>query len=82
MLRVKCPHCGLRPEIEFHYGSEAGIARPHYPFALSDDAWAEYLFYRTSPLGSFAERWLHVHGCGRWFDARRNTLTDKFEDET
>jgi sarcosine oxidase subunit delta len=26
-----------------------------------------------------AERWLHVHGCGRWFNAVRNTVSDSFE---
>jgi sarcosine oxidase subunit delta len=25
-----------------------------------------------------AERWRHLHGCGRFFNALRNTVTDKF----
>ncbi|OZA89407.1 MAG: sarcosine oxidase subunit delta, partial [Azorhizobium sp. 39-67-5] len=38
--------------------------------------WADYLFIRKSPKGVHAERWLHSHGCGRWFNAVRNTVSD------
>lgn len=78
MLLVPCPCCGPRPEVEFRCGGEAHIARPADPFALDDAAWAEYLFNRTSPKGVHAERWLHVHGCGRWFNALRDTVSDAF----
>jgi sarcosine oxidase subunit delta len=76
MLLIPCPYCGARPEIEFHCGGEAHIARPENPAALSDAEWAEYLFIRKSPKGVHAERWLHSHGCGRWFNAVRNTVSD------
>ncbi|MFG1343383.1 sarcosine oxidase subunit delta [Xanthobacter autotrophicus DSM 431] len=78
MLLVPCPYCGPRPEVEFHCGGEAHIARPADPSALDDAAWAEYLFIRKSPKGVHAERWLHAHGCGRWFNALRNTISDAF----
>jgi sarcosine oxidase subunit delta len=78
MLIVTCPYCGPRPEIEFRYGGEAHVARPEPPSQVSDEVWAAYLFYRNNPIGLHAERWLHVHGCGRWFNARRNTLSDRF----
>jgi sarcosine oxidase subunit delta len=78
MLLVPCPYCGPRPEVEFRCGGEAHIARPADPDALDDAAWAEYLFVRTSPKGVHAERWLHAHGCGRWFNALRNTVSDAF----
>ncbi|MCL8382618.1 sarcosine oxidase subunit delta [Xanthobacter aminoxidans] len=78
MLLVPCPYCGPRPEVEFRCGGEAHIARPADPDALDDAAWAEYLFARTSPKGLHAERWLHAHGCGRWFNALRNTVSDAF----
>ncbi|MCG5235735.1 sarcosine oxidase subunit delta [Xanthobacter oligotrophicus] len=78
MLLVPCPYCGLRPEVEFHCGGEAHIARPADPSALDDAQWAEYLFVRTSNKGVHAERWLHSHGCGRWFNALRNTVSDSF----
>jgi sarcosine oxidase subunit delta len=67
-----------RPEIEFRYGGEAHIARPADPSALSDAEWAEYLYSRTNPKGPHAERWRHIHGCGRFFNALRDTVSDKF----
>ncbi|KAB2919168.1 MAG: sarcosine oxidase subunit delta [Hyphomicrobiaceae bacterium] len=78
MLLVNCPYCGARPEIEFRCGGEAHIARPVQPSALDDEAWAEHLYFRTNPKGTHAERWLHVHGCGRWFNALRDTVSDAF----
>ena len=36
-------------------------------------------FFRTNPKGRHAERWLHIHGCQRWFNAVRDTVTDRFE---
>lgn len=78
MLLVTCPHCGPRPEIEFHCGGEAHIKRPEQPSTLDDQAWAEYLFYRKNPKGIHAERWRHVAGCGRWFNVLRNTVSDRF----
>ncbi|EAU40364.1 Sarcosine oxidase, delta subunit, heterotetrameric [Fulvimarina pelagi HTCC2506] len=78
MLLIRCPHCGNRPEIEFHCGGEAHIARPETPSEMTDQHWAEFLYYRTNPKGMHAERWQHRHGCGRWFNALRDTVTDKF----
>ena len=77
MLSIACPHCGPRPEIEFRAGGEAHIARPADPAQLDDAAWAAFLFYRTNPKGLHAERWLHAHGCQRWFNALRDTATDR-----
>ncbi len=78
MLLVTCPYCGPRPEVEFRCGGEAHIVRPLQPSTVDDETWAEYLFYRTNPRGIHAERWLHSHGCGRWFNALRDTASDKF----
>ena len=78
MLLIDCPYCGKRPEIEFAYGGEAHIARPADPSALSDEQWAEYLYLRSNPKGRHAERWRHVHGCGRFFNALRDTVSDFF----
>jgi heterotetrameric sarcosine oxidase delta subunit len=75
MMRIECPWCGPRDETEFHYGGEAHIARPEDPDALSDEAWADYLFMRANPKGRHLERWCHSHGCGRWFNAERDTVT-------
>ena len=78
MLLIACPYCGERPELEFSYGGEAHIARPADPSALSDEQWAEYLYLRSNPKGTFAERWRHTNGCGRFFNAVRDTVSDFF----
>jgi sarcosine oxidase subunit delta len=77
MLLIVCPHCGPRPEIEFRCGGEAHIVRPAEPAKLNDADWANFLFNRTNAKGVHAERWLHAHGCQRWFNALRDTASDK-----
>ena len=79
MLLIPCPHCGDRPELEFRNCGEAGIARPTDPAALDEPAWAAFLYVRSNPRGPHAERWRHIHGCGRFFVLRRNTVSDRFE---
>jgi len=78
MFRIRCPYCGDRDQIEFGYGGEAHIVRPHEPEAISDAQWADYVFMRTNTKGLFAERWVHSAGCRRWFNALRDTATDRF----
>jgi heterotetrameric sarcosine oxidase delta subunit len=75
VLRIPCPWCGPREEDEFSYGGEAHIARPLDPAALSDGEWADYLFMRTNPMGRHRERWVHSHGCRRWFNVERDTTS-------
>ena len=77
MLLIACPYCGPRNETEFHYGGAAHVAYPDDPAALSDEEWGRYVFVRDNPKGPFAERWLHVEGCRRWFQAVRDTLTNE-----
>lgn len=77
MLLIHCPWCGPRPENEFRHGGEAHIARPTDPMALDDAAWAAFLYMRKNPKGAHAERWRHIHGCGRFFNAVRDTVTDR-----
>ena len=77
MLLIDCPYCGERPELEFSYGGQAHLARPPRPAELDDAAWAEYLYVRGNPRGLHAERWRHAHGCGRFFNALRDTTTDQ-----
>jgi sarcosine oxidase subunit delta len=78
MLLIPCPYCGPRPEIEFSYGGEAHLARPRDPAACDDAAWGDFLYARTNPKGIHAERWRHAHGCGRFFNALRHTVSDQF----
>jgi sarcosine oxidase subunit delta len=78
MLLIACPYCGPRPEIEFSYGGQAHIARPAQPAQLDDEAWGAFLYLRDNTKGLYAERWRHSHGCGRFFNALRDTTTDHF----
>ena len=75
MLIIDCPNCGPRPETEYGYGGQAHVAYPEDPHALTDEEWAQYLFYRANPKGSYAERWVHSAGCRKWFNAIRDTRT-------
>ena len=77
MLLIPCPQCGEREETEFSYGGEAHIERPKEPETLSDEDWAEYVFMRSNTKGMFLERWMHAHGCRRWFNVARDTVTYK-----
>ena len=75
MLLIPCPFCAMdRPEAEFRHAGEAHIARPA---VASDEEWADFLYHRSNPRGVIAERWRHVHGCGRFFNVRRDTVSDR-----
>lgn len=79
MLLIRCPYCETeRPEMEFGHAGQAHVARPADPSAASEEEWAEYLYWRINPKGRHAERWRHTHGCGRYFNAIRDTVTDRF----
>jgi sarcosine oxidase subunit delta len=78
MLLIECPYCGQRPELEFVYGGEAHITRPDAAAQLTDAQWTDYLYARGNTRGVHAERWRHTRGCGRFFNALRDTTTDQF----
>ena len=75
MLRIPCPHCGIRDQVEFRFGGESHLVRPENPEQASDTEWAHYLFYRKNPKGEHCERWLHTYGCRQWFNLVRDTVT-------
>ena len=77
MLLIRCPWCGPRDEVEFRYGGQAHIVRPAQPETVDDAAWATYLHLRDNPRGWHAERWRHLHGCGRFFNCIRDTVSDR-----
>ena len=80
MILIHCPYCDeTRPEIEFANAGEAHVARPEDPSTFDDAQWEGFLFIRSNPRGRHHERWRHIHGCGRFFNAIRDTVTDKFE---
>jgi len=79
MMLIPCPECGPRNENEFHYGGQAHIPYPQDGgVSLSDEEWAQYLFFRDNTKGPFAERWVHSAGCRRWFNVVRDTVSYEF----
>ena len=78
MLLIQCPWCGERDQTEFHCHGEAHIARPQGSLEMTDAEWGDYVFFRQNTKGVHYERWSHDHGCRRWFNAARNTVTDEF----
>jgi sarcosine oxidase subunit delta len=78
MLLIPCPYCGERPEIEFRYGGEAHLVRVEKGETVDDAAWGAFLYERSNPKGLHVERWRHAHGCGRFFNAVRDTVSDFF----
>jgi sarcosine oxidase subunit delta len=78
MLLIECPYCGERPELEFSHAGQAHIARAKNPCEQSVEQWTEFLYMRDNIKGVHAERWRHTHGCGRFFNALRDTATDHF----
>jgi sarcosine oxidase, subunit delta len=73
MLRIPCLYCGTRDESEFAFGGPSHLERP--AFEADDATWTAYLFYRENPVGIQFERWVHLYGCGRWFNVARHTVT-------
>ena len=79
MLLIHCPYCELElPELEFTYAGEAHNVRPEKPSDYTDVQWEKFLFVRSNQRGVHFERWRHLNGCGRFFNAARHTVTDKF----
>ncbi|MEM8571413.1 MAG: sarcosine oxidase subunit delta [Pseudomonadota bacterium] len=77
MLLIHCPYCDeTLPEAEFVYAGQAHVVRPG-PEA-TDAEWETFLFIRDNPKGLHVERWRHLHGCGRFFNAVRDTVSDRF----
>jgi sarcosine oxidase subunit delta len=79
MLIIECPFCGPRAESEFAYGGEGGIARPLATESMSDEQWGDYVFMRKNPKGLHHEQWRHASGCGKWFNALRDTVSYRFQ---
>ena len=77
MMEIACPWCGPRDQSEFRCGGEAHIVRPVDNADMSDADWADYVFMRKNPKGVHHERWCHAHGCRRWFNVTRDTVSDR-----
>jgi sarcosine oxidase subunit delta len=73
---LPCPNCGPRRVDEFSYGGELQ-QRP--AAAVTAAAWGQYLYGRRNVAGLQTEWWYHRLGCGRWFLAERDTLTNRVQ---
>ena len=79
MLLIRCPYCEEeRPELEFRHAGEAHVVRPENISQIPDEDFEKFFFIRSNPKGIIYERWRHVHGCGRFFNAVRDTVSDRF----
>lgn len=79
MLLIRCPYCGEdRPELEFRHAGEAHVVRSPRITEVSDEDFEAYFFIRSNPKGIAFERWRHMHGCARFFNAVRDTVSDRF----
>lgn len=72
MKLMTCPLNGTRPISEFAYGGEL---RQEPAVTVSDQSWAEYLFYRNGAPGIKQEWWCHTPS-NTWFIAERDTARD------
>ena len=51
MIRIHCPHCGLRDHDEFSYVGDATKIRPNAPAAASPEDWHRHVYLRDNPRG-------------------------------
>jgi heterotetrameric sarcosine oxidase delta subunit len=75
LILIPCPYCGPRNSNEFAHRGE-GHSRPNVE-GVSPEEWRSYLYVRRNPAGWTRETWFHRFGCGRFFVAERNTVTNE-----
>lgn len=79
MLLIYCPYCEEeRSELEFRQAGDAHITRPTNMTEMTDEEFEAFFFLRDNVKGLTYERWRHLNGCGRFFNAARDTVSDKF----
>ena len=71
---LKCPACGERSTYEFRFGGE--VRQRPSPDAPAE-AFLSYVLLKRNTAGRQWEWWYHRAGCGEWFKAYRNTLTNE-----
>ena len=80
MLRISCPWCGVRDEIEFHYRGDASHLRPASDESLV--ASTTFVYERQNGCDWHLEWWLHAGGCRKLLKVSRHTLTHEIRAVT
>jgi sarcosine oxidase subunit delta len=75
MLRIHCPHCGLRDYTEFQYGGDASKPRPAHS-DTNRSHWHAHVFLFDNPKGLHREYWQHRLGCRQWLIVDRDTASN------
>lgn len=75
-LKIPCPLCGPRPFTEFTFGGEL---RPLE--AATTELDFDRVYLRANAPGRQEERWFHAAGCRRWFQVRRDTVTNGIDPD-
>ena len=73
MIRIDCPWCGPRDEVEFSYRGDATVQRP--PADAAEQEFFDYVYARKNPRGWHVEWWHHAQGCRQFLKVLRHTLT-------
>ena len=78
-FNLTCPNCGERGVHEFRFGGEI-TTRPA-PDAPKD-RWTDYLYCHANVAGLQREWWYHRLGCRKWFEAERDTVSNRVRQTT
>ena len=70
---LECPNCGLRDVYEFKFQGEVTQRPVEKPTQRELSA---YVYFRANVAGVQREWWYHRTGCGAWFVAERDTVTN------
>lgn len=80
MIRIPCPHCGLRESDEFSFHG-VPKRRPEGSARQSPADWRSYLYEQENRAGWVVERWFHVSGCRRFIDIERHTASNEVKSQ-
>ena len=76
-FQIRCPQCGNRSVYEFRFGGE--VKQRPMPGA-SEAEWSDYIYCKANEAGLQREWWYHRSGCGQWFQAVRDTVTNEVQE--
>jgi sarcosine oxidase subunit delta len=79
-MRIRCPHCGERPNDEFTYLGDASVTRPDPAAADAKDEFYNYAYIRRNVAGPTQELWYHQAGCHAWLVVTRDTRTHEISE--